>query len=508
MPIEALIYAVVGLVAGALVTFLIIHLSRKNKVSKLEAQANEILQNAQTEERKILKEAELQSKRLLDSIQKEEIERKKRLQDNENKQLQREKEVEKKIAELHKSEKDLAQELEKIRQAEDLLMQKRRDAEELLQKTSSLSPAEAKELLLQKVEQEHQADLVAHIEKIVTEAKSTAAEQVKNILAEAMQRYYGESIAESTITTVPLPNDEMKGRIIGREGRNINAFEKLSGVDLIVDETPGAVILSGFDLIRRYVAKLALERLVADGRIHPTKIEETLVKAKEDVAKMIKEFGEKVVYELGITGLPAEVVKLLGRLRFRTAYGQNILKHAVEVAKLAASIATELGANVDIAKRAGLLHDIGKALDQEIDGDHCEIGQEICRKYHLPESIIGAIASHHGKTSFTSIEGIIVYIANLLSHQRQGAQRDSLEQHIQRMTNLEQTALAYQGVDQAFAIQAGKELRIIVNPQEISDTEAYKLAHELAKEVEKSSGFTGEIKVNVVRETRIIEYAR
>ncbi len=508
MPIEALIYAIVGLVSGALVTFIFNHLARKNKVSKLEAKANEILQSAQEEERQILKEAEQQSKRLLDSIQREESERKKRLQESEQKHQQREKEIEKKLADLHKNEKELAQELEKLRHEEELLTQKRRDAEDLLQKTSSLSPAEAKEILLRKVEQEHQADLVAHIEKMVSDAKTNAAEQVKNILAEAMQRYYGESIAESTITTVPLPNDEMKGRIIGREGRNINAFEKLSGVDLIVDETPGAVILSGFDLVRRYIAKLALERLVADGRIHPTKIEETIQKAKEDVAKMIKEFGEKVVYELGITGLPTEIVKLLGRLRFRTAYGQNVLKHSVEVAKLAALIATELGANVDIAKRAGLLHDIGKALDQEIEGNHCEIGQEICRKYHVSENIVQAIVSHHGDVPFNSIEGIIVYIANTLSHQRQGAQRDSLEQHIQRMTNLEQTALAHEGVDQAFAIQAGKELRIIVNPQMINDTEAYKLAHELAKEVEKTSGFTGEIKVNVVRETRIIEYAR
>lgn len=508
MPINALFSAIIGLVIGILATFLVVNVLRKNKVSTIEAQAQSVLQKAQDEEKKILSEAEQQSKRLLDSIQREEQDRKRRLQEIEQKQQKREKEIEQQINTLHQTERELNQQMNKVREEENTLHQKQKEAETVLQKISSLSPQEAKEILLKKVEEEHKADLVQHIEKVVNEAKVNASEQVKNILAEAMQRYYGESIAESTITTVPLPNDEMKGRIIGREGRNINAFEKLSGVDLIVDDTPGAVILSGFDLIRRYVAKIALERLVADGRIHPTKIEETILKAQEDVTKMMKEFGEKVVYELGITGLPNEILKLLGRLRFRTAYGQNILKHSVEVAKLAANIATELGANVDIAKRAGLLHDIGKALDQEIDGHHSEIGQEICKKYHLPTAIAGAIASHHGDVPFTSIEGIIVYIANAISHQRQGAQRDSLEQHVQRMTNLEQTALAFDGVEQAFAIQAGKELRIIVNPTVVSDVEAYKLAHDLAKELEKSSGFSGEIKVNVVRETRIIEYAR
>ena len=508
MPAQAIFYTLLGLVLGILVTICIVHYKRKKSVSQLEAQAKDVLQKAQAEEKKILSEAEQQSKRLLDSISREEQERKKRLQETEQKQQKREKEIEQKSAALHQNEREISQELERIRQETDKLSLKQREAEAMLQQISSLSPNEARELLLKKVEQEHEEDLAHHLEKIIQQTKETAATQVKNILAEAMQRYYGESIAESTITTVPLPNDEMKGRIIGREGRNINAFEKLSGVDLIVDETPGAVILSGFDLIRRYIAKLALERLVADGRIHPTKIEESITKAKEDVAKMIKEFGEKVVYELGITGLPNEIVKLLGRLRFRTAYGQNILKHSVEVAKLAAAIATEFGANADIAKRAGLLHDIGKALDQEIDGDHCEIGQEIAKKYHLSAEIISAIASHHGTVPFTSIEGIIVYIANLLSHQRQGSQRENLEQHIQRMSNLEQTALTFSGVEQAFAIQAGKELRIIVNPSIVSDTEAYRLAHDLAKAAEKSSGFTGEIKVNVVRETRIIEYAR
>lgn len=508
MPVQAIISALLGLILGIILTSFIVYFKRKKKVSKLENQAKEILQKAQEEERKILSDAEQQSKRMLDTLTREDLERKKRLQEIESKHQKKEKELEEKTISLQQAERKIADDMSNIRLENDKLIEKQREAEAVLQKISSLSPAEAKELLLKKIEEENQEDLTQHLEKIIQQTKETAAEQVKNILAEAMQRYYGESIAESTITTVTLPNDEMKGRIIGREGRNINAFEKLSGVDLIVDETPGAVILSGFDLIRRYIAKLALERLVADGRIHPTKIEETINKAKEDVTKMIKEFGEKVVYELGITGLPGEVIKLLGRLRFRTAYGQNILKHSVEVAKLSAAIATELGANPDIAKKAGLLHDIGKAVDQEIDGDHSEIGQEIAKKYHLPVEITNAILSHHGTHPFTSIEGIIVYIANLLSHQRQGAQRDNLEQHIQRMTNLEQTALSFAGVEQAFAIQAGKELRIIVNPAEVNDTEAYKLAHDLAKAAEKSSGFTGEIKVNVVRETRIIEYAR
>ncbi len=508
MPTSLIVSALLGLAVGIVGMIIYQSLIRRNKISKLEAQAQESLNQAQKEEQNIIREAKNQSQKLLDQIRREELERKRKLQELEQKNQKQEHEVERQLSDLTHKQKELDTSIDKLRAEEGILSEKKKSAEELLQKISSLSPAEAKEILFKKVEEEYQEDLVKHTEKIIKESQAKAEVQVKNILAEAMQRYHGESIAESTVTTVTLPNDEMKGRVIGREGRNINAFEKLSGVDVIVDDSPGVVILSGFDLIRRYIAKVALERLVADGRIHPTRIEEMLAKSEEDVNKMIKEFGEKVAYELGITGFPAEILKLLGRLRFRTAYGQNVLKHSVEVAKLASNIAAEMGANVDIAKKAGLLHDIGKALDQEIEGHHSDIGREICKKYNINPKVIAAIESHHGNTSFSSVEGIIVYIANILSQQRLGAKREGLEQHIQRMTNLEQLALNFEGVEKAFAVQAGHEVRVIVNPLKITDLSAYKLAHDLAKKLEKETDITGEIKVNVVRETRIIEYAR
>lgn len=508
MPNFTIIWSLAGFLVGIVLTALYHTLVAKKRVNSLENQAQTTLQKAQEEEKIILAEAKLASQRLLQQIQKEEQERKRKLQEIEVKNHKQEDEIEKKQQNLTQAQQRLDQEIESLRTEEQKLHDKQKEAEQILQKISALSEAEAKQMLFSKIEEMYQPEIMQHLEKIVKEQQTNADEKIRNVLAEAMQRYHGESIAESTVTTVTLPNDEMKGRIIGREGRNINAFEKMSGVDVIVDDSPGVVILSGFDLMRRYIAKIALERLVADGRIHPTRIEEMLDKAREEVTKMTREFGEKVVYELGITGLPAEIIKLLGCLRFRTAYGQNVLKHVVEVAKLSAAIAAELGANIDVAKKAGLLHDIGKSLDQEIEGHHVHIGLEICKKYRIAEPVIMAISSHHAQTPFQSLEGIIVYTANLLSQERPGAKRDSLQQHIQRMTNLEQSALAFPGVEKAFVMQAGHEIRAIVNPTEIDDLQAYKLAHDLAAEIEKISDFSGEIKVNVVRETRIIEYAR
>ncbi|MBP7057242.1 ribonuclease Y [Candidatus Gracilibacteria bacterium] len=508
MPTTVLIFGLGGFALGIVLAIVYFVIIQKNYRSELSNKAQAILKQAEQEEQQIIKQAQLESQKLLQQIQKEEQERKRKIQEWETKNRRQEEEVEKKQRDLLQQQKNLDLHLEKLRDEEQVLHEKQQQADGLLNQISALSPAEAKALLLKKVEDENQADIVNHLEKIVADQQHTADEKIKQILAEAMQRYHGESIAESTVTTLTLPNDEMKGRIIGREGRNINAFEKMSGVDVIVDDSPGVVILSGFDLMRRYIAKIALERLVADGRIHPTRIEEMLEKAREEVATMTHEFGEKVVYELNITGLPTEILKLIGCLRFRTAYGQNVLKHSIEVAKLAGAIAAEVGANVDIAKKAGLLHDIGKAPDQEMEGTHAHISSEICKKFRINAAIIDAIESHHGDVPFTSLEGIIVYTANQLSINRPGAKRDNLEEHIQRMTSLEQAALAFEGVDKAFVMQAGHEIRAIVNPHNIDDLQAYQLARNLAREIEKISDFNGEIKVNVVRETRIIEYAR
>jgi ribonuclease Y len=315
-------------------------------------------------------------------------------------------------------------------------------------------------------------------------------------------------VAESTVTTVNLPSDDMKGRVIGREGRNINTFERITGVDVIVDDTPSTVIISGFDLVRRYVAKLALEKLIEDGRIHPTRIEETVEKAKEDVNKMIKEFGEKVVYDMGITGLHPDLIKLVGRLRFRTSHGQNVLKHSVEVANIAAALAEQLGADPFEAKKAGLLHDIGKAVDHEISGKHEIIGYDIARKYGLNTTIATAIKTHHGVETPKTIEGICVYVANMISKTRPGAKRDGLETYIKRLEKIEELTKTFEGVENAYAIQAGREVRVIINPDKIDDLDAMKLASEIAHKIEKDLEYPGQIKINVLRERRILEYAK
>lgn len=377
-----------------------------------------------------------------------------------------------------------------------------------LEEVSGLSCEEAKGIILNKVEKELTHETAVMIRDIESRAKDTADKKAREIIAYSIQKCAADHVAETTVTVVSLPNDEMKGRIIGREGRNIRTLETLTGIDLIIDDTPEAVILSGFDPIRREVARIALEKLIVDGRIHPARIEEMVEKAKKEVENIIKEEGEQATFETGVHGLHPELIKLLGRLKYRTSYGQNMLKHSMEVAWLSGIMAAELGVDVKIAKRAGLLHDIGKAVDHEVEGTHVEIGMELLRKYKESKEVIHAMSTHHGDYEPNSVEAVLITAADAISAARPGARRETLESYIKRLEKLEEIANAYEGIEKSFAIQAGREIRILVKPESYNDDETVLLAREITKKIESELEYPGQIKVNVIRETRAIEYAK
>ncbi|MFC1701080.1 ribonuclease Y, partial [Patescibacteria group bacterium] len=377
-----------------------------------------------------------------------------------------------------------------------------------LEKIANLTKEQAKEELLSVTEKECQQVLMEKMLRLEKEGKEELNKKAQEILALAMQRYAASQSSEITTTSVDLPNDELKGRIIGKEGRNIKTLEKLTGVEILVDETPGVIVVSGFDPIRRQIAKLALDRLLLDGRIQPARIEEMVEKAREEISEKTKEAGEAAVYDVGVPGLNPQLIKLLGRLRFRTSYGQNMLLHSLEVAHLSGTIASELGANVSIAKKAGLFHDIGKAVDHEIQGSHVEIGRKILKKFNVEESVIEAMQSHHEEYPYESLEAIIVQVADAISGARPGARKDTVEAYLKRLESLEAIANSFAGVEKSYAIQAGREVRVFVHPEKVSDIEAHKIAKEIAEQIHQELRYPGEIKINVIRETRIIEYAR
>jgi len=384
----------------------------------------------------------------------------------------------------------------------------RKEQEEVLEKRAKMKKEEAKEHLLKMIEKDYQQDLVTNIKAVKERLKEDADKEARRILSTVIERIASEHTTESTISSVPIPSDEMKGRIIGKEGRNIHVFEKETGVDLIVDETPDTVVISAFDPVRRHVAKVALERLVKDGRIQPSRIEEVVKKVQEEIAKEMKEAGEQAAYEAGVPGLHPDVLKILGRLKFRTSYGQNVLKHSVEVAKISGMLAGELAADVAISKKAGLLHDIGKAVSEEVQAPHHHISMDIAKKYGMSDTVVNAIGAHHDDIEPKTVEAILVKAADAISGARPGARRESLESYVKRLTELENIANSFEGVEKSYAIQAGREVRIIVKPTELDDLGALKLAKEIAAKIERDMKYPGMIKVNVIRETRAVEFAK
>jgi ribonuclease Y len=500
----AIATAAVGLIAG----YFIRKVQIASQVNSIEAQVARALDDAKAKEREMLLEAKAKALEITDQAKKAESDFRNQILKSEERISKKESDLDRKSNDLDNVRQDLQKKKEEIAKTQEEAKELRQRQVEQLQKISGLTIEDAKRVLMEATEKNMREELSQLTRKLIANAREDADKKAKEIVSLAIQRCASEVTSETTTTAVQLPSEEMKGRIIGKEGRNIRTFEQMLGVEVIVDDTPDAVIISGFNSVRRHIAKIALEKLIQDGRIHPAKIEEATEKAKKEVAEMIKEAGEAAVYELGIADFPAKLIQLIGRLKFRTSYGQNVLKHSVEMAKLAALMAQEVGADVAIVKRGALLHDIGKALDQDMEGTHVEIGKQIAKKFNLPEKIVNAIEAHHGDVEYTSIEAAIVDAADNISGSRPGARRDSYEQYVQRLEDLEKLATGFTGVDRVYAIQAGREIRVFVKPDKVDDWGATKMAREIANKIEQDLKYPGEIRVIVIRETRTVEYAR
>ena len=514
--IHLVIAAVIAFVAAAII-FFPLGISYRKKVSEKEISSaeeearriiNEAIKSSESKKREALLEAKEEILRARSEYEKEEKSRRADLQKQERRLQQKEESLDRKTENIERKEEALAQKHAQADQEQEEIQGIKRAQTEMLERISDFTAEEAKNYLIAQVESQVTHEAAMKIKEIEQRAKEEADQKAREIVATAIQRCAADHVAEVTVSVVPLPNDEMKGRIIGREGRNIRTIETLTGVDLIIDDTPEAITVSCFEPVRREVARVALEKLIADGRIHPTHIEEMVEKARREVDAVIKSEGERAALETGVRGLHPEVQKMLGRLHYRTSYGQNVLQHSIEVSHIAGLMASELGVDVNMAKRAGLLHDIGKALDHEFEGTHVNLGVEFCRKYREKEDVLNAIQAHHGDVECRTLEACLVQAADAVSAARPGARRENLENYIKRLEKLEEITGTYPGVEKSYAIQAGREVRVMVKPEQVSEDQMVILARELANRIENELEYPGQIKVHVIRETKVVEYAK
>jgi len=506
------IYSVIGgvlaLLSGLAVGYLLNLLLTNKKISSASSRAENLLTEAKNKAQDILLEAKNNSLKTLGEAKKVEEERHQQLARIENILAKRESEIDTRAKDMDKEKQNITAKTTEIGELKSELETKLQAQNLELQKIAGLKKEEARDVLFRNLEEEYKNELVEKIRKFEQSGKEEMDKKAREILASAIQRYAGSHIADATTTVVALPSDEVKGKIIGKEGRNIKTIERLTGVDIIIDDTPEVLVVSGFDPVRRQIAKLAIDKLLADGRIHPARIEETVEKAKLEINEKIKQAGEAALFEIGVGAVDPKLTYLLGRLAFRTSFGQNVLLHSIEMAHISGMLAAEIGADVSVAKKGALFHDIGKAVDHEVQGTHVEIGRKILQKFGIDEKVIAAMEAHHEEYPYSTLESRIVQAADAISGARPGARRDTVEIYLKRLEDLERIASSFEGVEKSYAIQAGRELRIFVTPTKIDDLSAMKLARDIAKKIESEMKYPGEIKVNVIRETRAIEYAR
>ncbi len=502
------VYLGVSIVIGFIVGYFVRQEIISKEASSAEEKIKKRIDEAESKSKEIILKAQEKSAQILEEIKSEEKDRKRQLDRTETRLIKKEEMIEREGIGLKEKEKEISEEINKLTDAKKQIEEIREEAINRLESITGLTKSEAKDELFKHIEKSYKQDLAEYVQKMMREGKEKIENQAIDILTTVMQRYARSSVAELTTAVIHLPDEDFKGKVIGKEGRNIRTFERLTGVELIIDETPDSIVISSFDPIRRAIAKNALEKLIKDGRIQPAKIEEKVEEAAKEITDIITKAGEDAAYEVGIYDLPKEIIQLLGRLNYRTSYGQNVLRHSIEVANFAEMIAAELGLDVEVAKKGGLLHDIGKSIDSEVSGSHVDIGRKILKKYSVDEKIINAMESHHEEYPYSTSESFVVAAADALSAARPGARRDTIENYLKRLEDLENIALEFSGVKNAYAVSAGRELRIFVSPEKVNDFDAIELAKSIAERVKSDLKYPGEIKVIVIRETKAVEYAK